>query len=498
MPAVVGSLEPKEVEGQIDTEYMGSYIWIIPNYSSYSSKRLVHSPTFEKGGETWRMWLFPNGSTHATEGDMSLFLHYIKEDDVFAVAPVEHPCAKFSIKIIDQLQGDGIQHQINYFHNFGESNGEWGWKDFAQISRLTEEDSGLLVDDTMKVELNLFVRSNAVEPPESDAQNEAIHTIEFRVLTDKKLRTVFNQSGTVSGLASFEDCKSYCICDQLRMSNFVELISRDLKLSKDQLRFWLCEQQPSNQLRIIKNLSNKNLKIQRISDLVTLSNNYVGRVGKSSVSHSIDIYVETPMPGQEDLPTIDNEEDWIAFLKHYDPWKQELKFIGTIPLRNNCTPVELMVDARMHTGMKTASDVSLFIERPVSSFLIHQVKSDDVLDAVGLRPGGILIVQPKVDSAYAKGKEMKHPTAASFLEEVILQEMQGMAQVSFSEDAIVQPHDDDMCVVCFSRPRTVGFLHGKSLHRCVCQECATHIQKQENPCCPLCRLKIDLVIENIF
>lgn len=71
-----------------------------------------------------------------------------------------------------------------------------------------------------------------------------------------------------------------------------------------------------------------------------------------------------------------------------------------------------------------------------------------------------MIVQPKVDPAYAKGKGMKYPTASSFLEDVVLHEMQGIGKLSISEDMKVEPHDD-ACVVCFSRPRTVGFLHGK-------------------------------------
>lgn len=55
---------------------------------------------------------------------------------------------------------------------------------------------------------------------------------------------------------------------------------------------------------------------------------------------------------------------------------------------------------------------------------------------------------------------MKYPTAASFLEDVVLHEMQGMGKLPISEDMKVEPHDD-ACVVCFSRPKTVGFLHGK-------------------------------------
>ena len=87
---------------------------------------------------------------NATEGDMSIFLHYIKKDDVFSVEPIDHPRAKFSIKINNQLEGEDVLHEstppppdypfskishagctVYDFHSFAESNGEWGWKDFA-------------------------------------------------------------------------------------------------------------------------------------------------------------------------------------------------------------------------------------------------------------------------------------------------------------------------------------------------------------------------------
>eukprot|EP00210_Caulerpa_lentillifera_P005968 g5703.t1 len=432
MPIVVGTVEAIEVSNVTDKKHMGCYYWTIPNYTSYSSKRVIHSPAFEKGGETWKMWLFPKGSTHATEGDISLFLHYRKEENVFTTTPLEHPSAKFSIRIIDQLQGDGIRHQVDGFHNFGESNGEWGWKDFAQISRLTEEDSGLLLDNRMKVELNLYVRPREGEGAESEIHNGSCNTVELRVLTDKKLRQQ-EQLEVCSGLTSFDNCKSYCFCIQLPLMQFFEMISQDVRQKKEHLRFWLCEEQASKQIRVLKNLSHKKLGLKKISDVVKLNNDCVARIGRSSASCSIDIFVESPLQWRQDLPKINEEEDWIAFLKHYNPEKGVLSYIGTIPLRRNCTPEELMKEARVLAGLKDDGNSSVYIERPVSSFLVYQIKKSDDLDAVGIRPGSTLIIQPGVDPKDAKQRKIEHPTVASFLAEIIMSEIRGKSQASSSE-----------------------------------------------------------------
>lgn len=336
------------------------------------------------------MWLFPKGSTHATEGDMSLFLHYSKEEDVFTTTPLEHPSAKFSIKIIDQAQGDGIRHQINEFHNFGESNGEWGWKDFAQISRLTEEDSGLIMNDKMKVELNLYVRPKKGDGAESSVHSGSCQPVELSVLTDVKIKSELKKRA--SGLVSFRNCKSYCFCNELQMSKFLTIVSRDVGLPKEQLRFWLCEEQPSNQLRIVKNLTNKNLKLQKMSDVAELWNDCVARVGRLSSPCSINIFVEMPPQGRQELLNLNPEEDWIAFLKYYDPFKGEVKYIGTIPLRKSCTPVDLLNEAQSLAGMKADAESVMFVERPVSSFLMYKIKKDDDLDAVRYSQSRVFLI----------------------------------------------------------------------------------------------------------
>ncbi|CAL8467857.1 g7395 [Coccomyxa elongata] len=59
--------------------------------------------------------------------------------------------------------------------------------------------------------------------------------------------------------------------------------------------------------------------------------------------------------------------------------------------------------------------------------------------------------------------------------------------------------EDGMCVVCMEHPCEAGFLHGESVHKCCCRECARTIkQSQKTPLCPMCRSPIDGFIMNFY
>jgi len=496
MPAVVGNVETLPVEDRPDPEHMGIYRWTIEQYSSFENKRVIHSPTFEKGGYSWRLWLFPKGSVNATEGDMSIFLHYIKKDDVFSIRPAVHPRAKFSIKINNQLEGEDVQHEIYDFHDFGESNGEWGWKDFAEIDRLFEEDSGLVMEDVLKVELSVFVQpKNRYLWPIDDS--EEAKTAVIRVLSDQQMKREIGVMHLM-GLPLFEEGKSYCFYEQMRFSNFEKLVSRDLRTDPNDLRFWLCEQLPYGHIRIVKNLTSVKSRLDRVSDLVELKEELMPSVTNSESLQPLNLFVEPPHEEEESVKELNNEEDYIAFCKYYNPWKMELSYVGTVPLRRGCTPAEVIVDARMLAGLNSNADVSLFIEGPPSRAVAQEVRLGDNLEAVGLRPGSTIIIQPRVFIGDSDGKELQHPSVLTFLEGGDRSRCRSpMSESSQASHTRTEP-SDDVCVVCFNRPRTVGFLHGDSLHRCVCQGCAQRIIENGKGNCPMCRKKIDQVIRNIF
>lgn len=55
--------------------------------------------------------------------------------------------------------------------------------------------------------------------------------------------------------------------------------------------------------------------------------------------------------------------------------------------------------------------------------------------------------------------------------------------------------DDELCVICLSARREAGFLHGTTLHMCVCRDCCKMVAPGAN--CPLCRAPVERVI-NVF
>mmetsp|Transcript_8973 Transcript_8973/g.19205 ORF Transcript_8973/g.19205 Transcript_8973/m.19205 type:complete len:546 (+) Transcript_8973:118-1755(+) len=56
------------------------------------------------------------------------------------------------------------------------------------------------------------------------------------------------------------------------------------------------------------------------------------------------------------------------------------------------------------------------------------------------------------------------------------------------------PADEDeaLCVICLSAGREAGFLHGTTVHKCVCQDCSRKVSPGTP--CPLCRQPIERVL----
>lgn len=58
--------------------------------------------------------------------------------------------------------------------------------------------------------------------------------------------------------------------------------------------------------------------------------------------------------------------------------------------------------------------------------------------------------------------------------------------------------DKARCVVCLEKPPTAGFVHGTSIHRCVCKACAMFFHQPNKAKCPICRQEIQHIITDFF
>ncbi|MEW5297161.1 MAG: hypothetical protein WDW38_005978 [Sanguina aurantia] len=65
-----------------------------------------------------------------------------------------------------------------------------------------------------------------------------------------------------------------------------------------------------------------------------------------------------------------------------------------------------------------------------------------------------------------------------------------------SRQGSVELSDDALCIICMSAPRSAGFLHGATVHKCVCAGCST--QMTVGQLCPLCRSPIERIIMSVY
>jgi ubiquitin carboxyl-terminal hydrolase 7 len=111
---------------EVDAE--GHDTWNITHYRSLSKRE--HGPTFEVGGEQWRILLFPFGNNvdHA-----SFYLEHVTEED----KPTEdwYKCVQFTLVLWNKHEPTILtSHTAN--HRFTTEEADWGFTRFAEVRKM--------------------------------------------------------------------------------------------------------------------------------------------------------------------------------------------------------------------------------------------------------------------------------------------------------------------------------------------------------------------------
>ncbi|XP_022100941.1 uncharacterized protein LOC110984766 [Acanthaster planci] len=62
---------------------------------------------------------------------------------------------------------------------------------------------------------------------------------------------------------------------------------------------------------------------------------------------------------------------------------------------------------------------------------------------------------------------------------------------------VVTKHYNDLCIICYTRPKTASIIHGRTGHQVCCYPCAKKLHHRGKPC-PVCRRSIQAVIKNFL
>lgn len=132
-------------------------------------------------------------------------------------------------------------------------------------------------------------------------------------------------------------------------------------------------------------------------------------------------------------------------------------------------------------------------EYPAASFASAPVIVPPEYEA----PEDILSPARSVDDEYVASAPPLPPEFYGVPEETTAEVTSHPTFAPLGQDSM-EMDDDNLCVVCLDKPKCCGFVHGTSMHRCVCQDCAKRLQESGDGLCPVCRQKIEHVITDFF
>lgn len=98
---------------------------------------------------------------------------------------------------------------------------------------------------------------------------------------------------------------------------------------------------------------------------------------------------------------------------------------------------------------------------------------------------------PRPPPLFRLSQEAARKQCLQKLEEVVVAADE-RATTASDED---EDDDETLCIMCMTDKRNACLVHGRTSHQVTCLGCA-NLLKKRNMGCPICKRRIDVVIEN--
>ncbi|ESQ27728.1 hypothetical protein EUTSA_v10018662mg [Eutrema salsugineum] len=118
--------------------------WKLTKFSTRDLDSYSSDP-FSSGGRNWVLKVYPNGVGPATGNSLSLFL---------LSASNENGYVKAKLRVLDQIRSTHVEKQVEGWPNATERG--WGFEKFLPLADIKDASKGFLVNDTLKVEVEIL------------------------------------------------------------------------------------------------------------------------------------------------------------------------------------------------------------------------------------------------------------------------------------------------------------------------------------------------------
>jgi ubiquitin carboxyl-terminal hydrolase 7 len=164
---------PMDTAATEQNELRGEYRWEVTNFSRIT-ERQHYSPVFLVGGHAWRLLMFPKGNNSE---HLSLYLE-VPVSEINPPLPFNwQRTARFDIRLISTVEG-GDMHR-DAAHTFYARESDWGFTQYCSFVDLRNPAKGLLVNDTLNVEVGVEIRIPEPFVPCVPAQPSSAHQRSF-------------------------------------------------------------------------------------------------------------------------------------------------------------------------------------------------------------------------------------------------------------------------------------------------------------------------------
>ncbi|XP_010514530.1 PREDICTED: probable inactive serine/threonine-protein kinase fnkC [Camelina sativa] len=124
--------------------------WTIPNFYSLR-KYLYVSDIFIIGERSWALTVYPSGDGEGQGNSLSLYVYAV------GVKRYEKIYLKAKLRIIDQKDSKDVEKKVE---SWSDQENSWGFQKFVPFADLKNTSKGLLVNDTLKIEVEFEEFSN--------------------------------------------------------------------------------------------------------------------------------------------------------------------------------------------------------------------------------------------------------------------------------------------------------------------------------------------------
>ncbi|KAH7866206.1 hypothetical protein Vadar_017070 [Vaccinium darrowii] len=232
-------------------------------------------------------------------------------------------------------------------------------------------------------------------------------------------------------LVDHDKVRSFRIQKQMPFNLFKEEVAKELGVPVQCQRFWLWAKRQNHTYRPNRPLTPQE-EAQSVGQLREVSN--------KANNAELKLFLEVE-PGQ-DLrpipPPIKSKEDILLFFKHYDPLKEELRYVGRLLVKGNGKPLEILTKLNELAGFSPDEEVELFEEIKFEpNVMCERIDKKLTFRGSQLEDGDIICFQksPQVESS----EQCRYPDVPSFLEYVHNRQV-----VRFR--SLEKPKEDEFCL----------------------------------------------------